>query len=240
MSGFRNSHILKRRAPLALLLSLAGCSLLSKSTAPTETPAVAAPEPVGITIVQGNDQVAQAGRQLATPLVLRVVDAFGRGVPRQTASLIVATGGGVVDPATAVSDTNGEMRVRWTLGMATQSQTIQATVSGVPAVAVNATALFPNQVVLVQGGSQTGKVALPLKNDVVVRVVGPGSLPMVGVVVSFRVTEGGGALSAQSATTNALGEVAVKWTLGAVAGPNTLVATTGELAGVVVAAVAIP
>lgn len=223
---------------VTLVLSLSACSLLSKSTAPVET--TAAPVPTTITVVQGNDQVAQAGRPLGTPLVLRVVDAFGKGVARQTASFIVATGGGVVDPATAVSDTNGEMRVRWTLGTATQSQTIQASVIAIPAVAINATALFPIQVVLVQGGSQSGKVALPLKNDVVVRVVGPGNLPMVGVVVSFRVTEGGGALSAQSVATNAVGEVAVKWTMGAVPGPNTLVATTGELAGAVVAAVAIP
>jgi hypothetical protein len=231
------SPLHKRILALTLILSMSACKLLSKSTAPDGT---AVSGPAGITVVQGNDQVAQAGRPLATPIVLRVVDADGRGVAKQTATLIVATGGGVVDPATAVSDTNGEMRVRWTLGLATQAQTIQATVSGVSAVAVHATALYPRQVVLVQGGAQSGKVALPLKNDIVVRVVGPGNLPMVGVVVNFRVTEGGGAISVQSVSTNALGEVAVKWTMGAVAGANTLVASTGELAGVSIGAAATP
>jgi hypothetical protein len=92
----------------------------------------------------------------------------------------------------------------------------------------------------VQGASQSAKVATALKNDVVVRVVGPGNVPMVGVTVSFRVTEGGGAISPQSAATNALGEVAAKWTLGAVAGQNTVIAGAGDLATVSVRATATP
>ncbi len=228
-----------RLLALALVLFLSACKLLSKPTAPSES-AAAAVVPVRLAIVQGNDQVAQAGRPLGTPIVLRVVDATGRGVAQQRATMIVASGGGGVDPATAVSDTNGEVRVRWALGVATSAQSLVATVSGVPVLTVSATALYPTGVVLVQGGAQSGKVALPLKNDVVVRVVGAGNLPMVGVVVNFRITAGGGALSLQSVTTNALGEVAVKWTMGAVQGPNTLVASTGELAGVTVTATALP
>jgi hypothetical protein len=217
---------------LAGFLVLVGCQLPTKAGSTTS-------EPAGLTVVQGNGQIAQAGRLLTTPIVLRLIDADGRGVAKQQATLVVATGGGSVDPATAVSDSNGEMKVRWTLGQATQVQSLQAAAAGLVAT-VNATALFPTELILAQGASQTAKVSTALKNDVVMRVVGPGNVPMVGVTVSFRVTEGGGAISPQSAATNALGEVGAKWTLGAAAGQNTVVAGSGDLATVSVRATATP
>lgn len=219
---------------LAGFLAIVACQ---KPTAPSTSAKTAAP--AALAVVQGNGQTAQAGRLLAAPVVLRVVDASGRGIPRIPATVIVSTGGGSVDPATAVSDSVGEVRLRWTLGTSASAQALQASVGSV-ATTVAATALFPAEIVVAQGSQQSGKVATALKSDVVVRVVGAGNTPMVGVAVTFRVTEGGGAITPQSAATNALGEVTAKWTMGATAGSNVLVASVGDLPPATIRATATP
>lgn len=220
---------------LASTLFLGGCQLLSKTTATS-----AASSPATLTVVQGNGQSVQAGKTLPVAIVLRVVDDNGRGVAKQSATLVVSAGGGTVSPATVVSDSSGEMKLNWTLGTANPTQTLLATVNGTIGVTVSATAIFPAQIIVAQGQLQTGKVAAVLKNDIVLRVVGPANQPMVGVPVTLTVTEGGGGISPQSGVTNALGEFSTKWTLGAAAGSNSLVATAGDLPIANVKAIAIP
>ena len=210
---------------LASSMLLAACPLLSSATTTS-----AQTDPVALAVVQGNGQIAQAGRAVASPVVLRVLDANGRGVAKQTASLVVLSGGGSVTPSTVVSDSIGEMRVNWTLGTSTPTQWIVATVKGSISINVSATGLFPESLVVAQGAAQTGKIATVLKNDIVVRVVGPGNQPMVSIPVTFTVTAGGGAISPQSGITNSLGEISTKWTLGGTTGTNSIAATAGSLA----------
>lgn len=133
----------------------------------------------GFTIVQGNNQVAQAGVLLPTPVVLRVVDANGDVVPNVTVDFAVAAGGGTVNPATALSDANGEVAVGWTLGQATVTQSLQAAVGDGPPVTLNASALFPATIIAAQGNNQTGKAATALLTTIVIRVTGPGNVPLV-------------------------------------------------------------
>ena len=193
-----------------------------------------------ITVVQGNAQTAQAGRALPGAIVLRVVDDKGKGVAKQAATLVVTTGGGTVTPATVVSDSLGEMKLTWTLGQASAVQTVSAILDGTPGALIAASAVFPSSVIVAQGQAQSGKIATALKNDVVVRVVGASNQPMVGIPVTFTVTEGGGAITPQSGVTNALGELAGKWTLGAVVGSNSVVVTAGSLPVAVVRATGTP
>jgi hypothetical protein len=234
MSNSRLVFTAARGLVLAAVLIVFGCA---KPTAPSASASTAVG---GIIVVQGNTQIAQAGRPLANPIVLRIVDANGKGMAKQSATLIVAAGGGTVTPPTALSDSSGEMKLVWTLGSATTIQSLIASVGETTQIAVSATAIFPTDLIVAQGTAQTAKVATVLKNSVVVRVLGPGSVPMVGVTVTFQVTAGGGAISPQSAVTNTLGEVTAVWTLGAVAGLNTVVAQTGNLAGVTISATATP
>ena len=59
----------------------------------------------GFTIVQGNNQVAQAGTLLPTPVVLRVIDINGDGIPNVTVVFAIATGGGTVRPPRSATRT---------------------------------------------------------------------------------------------------------------------------------------
>ena len=194
----------------------------------------------GYTVVQGDKQVAQAGVLLPVPIVLRVIDANGDAIPGVNIVFAVAAGGGTVTPASVVSDANGEVTVKWTLGTATPVQTLLASSGDKTPVMMFATGLFPAQIIAAQGNNQTGKQGQALPNNVVIRVTGDNNIPLTGIPVQFQVTSGGGAISPQTALTNAFGEVTVKWTLGTVVGFNAATATASTLSPVQLSATATP
>jgi hypothetical protein len=86
-------------------------------------------------------------------------------------------------------------------------------------------------VVIQAGGVQNGTVGQVVAVPPSVRVTSDGSA-LSGQVVNFAVASGGGSITGASATTNASGVAAVgSWTLGTVAGANTLTATVSGASG---------
>lgn len=106
---------------------------------------VAAAPPRAVTVVGGNGQTAPPQTELPDTIRVRVSDGFGYAVPGRTVSFAVTAGGGSVAPASAVTDTAGLVRTRWTIGPS-GAQQMTATVAGLTAATVNAT-------VFVGGGS---------------------------------------------------------------------------------------
>ncbi|HEX9580166.1 MAG TPA: hypothetical protein VF970_03595, partial [Gemmatimonadales bacterium] len=88
---------------------------------------------------------------------------------------------------------------------------------------------LPTSLVAELGGGQTGVVGATLDVPLGARVLAADGLGVSGVWVRFTVTGGGGALSADSALTDAQGRASVTWTLGPAAGSQTVQATTGAL-----------
>jgi hypothetical protein len=89
--------------------------------------------------VSGNSQSARPGAELSDPLVVRLVDSKGNGVPGRPVSWVIGAGGGHVESPNSNTDGDGEARTRWTLG-SSGSNTLNAVVSGVGVVAFSATA----------------------------------------------------------------------------------------------------
>lgn len=204
---------LRSRAPGALLLGL----LLTACAKDAAAPAPVA----GIIVVQGADQSAQVGKVLPTPVILRAIDSTGNGIEGRTLTLQIGSGGGAVTPTSAESDASGEVLATWTLGPSATTQSLIATAPGLEPVIVAATGLVPTQVVIAQGNNQTARAGVALPVSIVVRVLGANNVPMVGIPVAVQVTAGGGSFTPQTASTNATGEVTLRWTTGAVAGANT-------------------
>ncbi|MCU0626044.1 MAG: hypothetical protein MUF21_06095 [Gemmatimonadaceae bacterium] len=222
------------RAPQLLALALAGAALAGcakESAAPSV--------PAALTIVQGNLQVRQAGRRLPVPLVFRAIDDAGTGLKGVPIRFVVDQGGGSVDSASVTTDAAGEARVRWTLGMG-PTQLLLANVPGLEPVRASATALFPADLVIAQGNNQSVRAGQTLPTPVVVRVLGPGNVPLDSITVSLQVTAGGGAIAPQSIVTNALGEATVRWTMGPIAGPNSALVRAGTLEPAVLTATGTP
>lgn len=202
------------------------------------TKTVEAPTASRLSIVQGHLQQAPAGTLLPTPIVLRVYAADGAPIANIPVSFNVLAGGGSVDPATAKSDANGEVKARWTLGAGQQVQTVVGSAPGVEPITLGALGILATDITLAQGNNQTARANAALPVQLVLRVTGANNMPIPGQTVALIVTSGGGSLSPQSAVTNALGEVAVRWTLGPQTGLQTATASAGSVGPVTITAVA--
>jgi hypothetical protein len=229
----------RRGLTATAIVAVAACIAAAGCAAGVDATGVNTTVPDTLIIVQGAGQSAQAGKDLPTPIVFRVLDSAGLGVPNVRVSLSVATGGGSVTPASDTTDWRGEVKSKWTLGPGAVDQSIVASVPGLAPVPVRATGIVPTQIVLVQGNAQSAKTGTALTNSIIVRVVGAANVPMAGVTVGFQVLTGGGGMSPQTVVTNALGEALTKWTVGAV-GANTALVVVGALTPVSITATATP
>jgi hypothetical protein len=188
-------------------------------------------------VVQGDAQQAQGGTELTNQIVVRLLGTDGAPVPDFPLGFVVAQGGGAVSPGSGLTDENGELKTKWTLGTAGPTQILHAKAGSLEPLVIAAFAVLPSDLTVAQGTNQTAKAGAALTNAIVVRVTGANNMPMKGVQVAFQVTQGGGLISPQSGTTNASGEMLSRWTLGPNAGVNTLTVTSGSLQPVTITAV---
>lgn len=72
--------------------------------------------PLSMSVVSGNGQHAPPGTELPNPLVARVEDAHGHAVAGQIVNFRVVSGDGSVFAGAAISNRNGLVQERWTLG----------------------------------------------------------------------------------------------------------------------------
>jgi adhesin/invasin len=84
--------------------------------------------------------------------------------------------------------------------------------------------LVAASVVATQGNAQAGTVGQALTSPVSVQVLAANGSPVPGVLVTWFIESGGGSVSTTSSTTDSLGMATVTWTLGTVAGTDSLAA----------------
>ncbi|MBA3894012.1 MAG: Ig-like domain-containing protein [Gemmatimonadales bacterium] len=124
----RRLHLLLVAVPALVALGCNGGDLVLPSTV----------EPANIEILEGDDQVGTPGQPLPDDLVVRLVDTAGIGVPGQSVTWVVATGGGNVSPATSTTNRDGLASAEWTLGPAAGPNTVSAVVAGIGGVTFSA------------------------------------------------------------------------------------------------------
>lgn len=202
-----------------------------------ETEPIAA---ASLSVVQGNLQTAAVGTLLPTPVVLRVRGTDGLPLAKVPVSFSVAAGGGAVDPGTVVSDANGEVKAKWSLGPLQVQQSIAALAPGLDPVLVMATGVMPSDLIIAQGNNQTAKASAALPVQIVIRVTGGTNIPIPGITVAFAITGGTGSISPQSVVTNSVGEATARWTLGKDVGAQQASVTAASLGPVILSATAVP
>ncbi len=213
-----------------LLFSTAG--LASDASAPFDITAGAATQ---MTAASATSQSAPVGTAVAAPPAVLVRDAQNNPVAGVAVSFQVTAGGGSLNGGAAVTDNAGLASVTgWTLGLTAGTNTVTATASGLPTVTFNATgtAGAATTIALNAGNGQTATVNAAVATPPSVKVTDANGNAVSGAGVTFAVTGGGGSLTGGAATTNASGIATVgSWTLGTIAGTNTLTATSGTLSG---------
>ncbi len=187
--------------------------------------------PQSLVKTSGEGQEGPAGRPLAKPFVVSVLDQNGSAFAGAVVRFSVTTGGGTLSPTTATTDANGRARSTLTLGPNLGNNTVMATVEGLGPVTFTATATeqAPHSLTKVSGNSQEGPTSTQLDEPLVVSVLDQGGSPLAGVDVTFSVAAGGGTLSATAVTTDANGQARTTLTLGSDPGTNTVEATVAGL-----------
>ena len=189
----------------------------------------------GLSAVSGDNQTAPAGSALPAPLVAKVTDAFGNPVAGVTISW-APTGGGTLSAGTTQTGDDGQTSVQFALGPAAGPQSVTASAEGLagsPLIfSLTATAGTASGISIVSGDGQTGAAGAPLTAALVVKVADGSGNPVSGATVTWTVTAGGGNPNPASGTTDANGQAATTWTLGAIPGTNTLAAAVAGVGSI--------
>lgn len=200
---------------------------------------------VAVEKVFGDNQSAPVGGDLTDSLVIRVVDAFGNGVPGRSLSWVLVGTGGSVNPGSSTTDDNGEAFTRWSLGQTAGQQTLRAAVPGFAPISfiAHAQSLEPATIAAATATQLNGTAGQPVTPAPSVEVQDANGNPVSGITVTFTVVSGGGEVARGSnrgksitTSTDAAGLAQVaSWTLGPVAGSGTVEARasgpSGPLAG---------
>src|SRR6185437_2861722 len=188
-----------------------------------------------IALAGGNGQTDTVKSILPRLDSVLVTDALSNPVSGVTVNWAVTSGGGSIPPS-SVTDANGVAVAQWTLGSTAGTQTATATnvsLAGSP-VNFSATATHGNATTIGvnSGNGQSATVNTAVATAPSVIVTDAYGNPVSGVGVTFAVTGGGGSLTGATPSTNGLGVATLgSWTLGTVAGANTMTATSGTLSG---------
>ncbi|HEX6104472.1 MAG TPA: Ig-like domain-containing protein [Gemmatimonadales bacterium] len=167
-----------------------------------------------LVLVSGSGQTGPPGAELTDPLVVRVVDESGNGIPSQAVTWVVATGGGSVDPGTSQTDGEGFAGARWTLGPSPGSNTLSAVASGVGVVGFTATAnpgggggggSGPSATRSTVSADPTSIQAISGTSTITVTVRDGNGSPVSGATVSLQATGSGNTLTQPSEPTGADG-----------------------------------
>ncbi len=179
-----------------------------------------------IEVFAGDGQTGEVGVTLPTNVDVQVNDPLSNPIAGVSVAFAVTAGGGSVALATVATAANGRASTAWTLGTVAGAQTATASSAGQTATfSATAVAAAADALVQVSGNNQSTPTGTLLTSSLVVQVTDRFGNAVAGHTINFAVTSGGGSVSPTSAATDANGEAATQWTLGAAAGTQTAQAT---------------
>ena len=106
--------------------SVSGLSSVTFTATATEPPRAATLE-----VVSGNNQSKEAYQHLPNPLVVEVLDQYGAALPDATVSFTVSPSVGVLSPASATTDADGQASTILRFGKTTGTYTVTVTATGI-------------------------------------------------------------------------------------------------------------
>jgi Big-like domain-containing protein len=194
-----------------------------RTTVSVVTPAAA------IALVAGTNQRALAGKMLPQAVVVRATNRRGGPAPAKIVSFRLTDGQGSVDPASAITDSDGRARANWTLAAYPGPQTLYASVENVDsalAIVAEADPVAANTRVVSLVERVTGPAGGELPDSVAIRVTDSTGRVLPDVPVRWTVVDGG-SVYATASRTDSLGVASAHWTLAKKTGTQRLRAQVG-------------
>jgi hypothetical protein len=190
------------------------------AVSPVRMQAYAVPGAAAMVVrVGGNDGVGGVGNTLAASQTVRVTDVFGNGVGHAVVQWETLTGGGAMTPAHSLTDSTGLAAARWSLGPRVDSaQTARATVAGFAPVLFTAHAITSGAALELARRTverQFGEAGTVLAESLGVALRLPDGRPVRGAMVTWSAPAGAGSVTPAVSRTDAQGNAAAVWRLGA-------------------------
>ena len=195
-----------------------------------------------IVVISGNNQQGIIGAVLANPLVVQLVDGFGRPLAGRSVTFHVSKSDGTLQAfpnqardITLQTGPDGQASVQFQLGSRIGVGVNQVSVSSsgfVGEVVFSADSLLgpPAQIHAVSGEGQKGQVNSPLPEPLVVIVTDAGGNPVPGASVLYKIGVGSGSLEGSTSvtkTTDGDGKAVAVLTLGPGVGINSNMVSVG-------------
>ncbi|MBN1559030.1 Ig-like domain-containing protein [candidate division KSB1 bacterium] len=190
--------------------------------------------PPQMAMVAGDQQKAGAGELLPQPLSVRITRANGTPFQGFNVDFRIVQGEATLEPSSRIqTDATGIASVNLRLGLTPGIIIIHAEAASVINSPIVFTAFFQSSstISLVSGDQQAGVVGQRLPQELVVRAEYLGGGNAANVPVTFTVVSGGGHIDGAPAKTvlsDGQGIARIAWTLGAIAGLQTLTATSED------------
>jgi Bacterial Ig-like domain (group 1) len=187
--------------------------------------------PVSIGLSSGGQQTGTVGSPLPNPIVVKLKDSNGNGVPGQSVTFSDnSTPTGSFSPNPATTDSTGSATTTYTLPTVPGSITVTAKNGNLSLnVSEKAIAGSPASVGVVAGNHQSAPPNTQLPSALVVQVSDQYGNPVSGVSVAFADGGAGGTFSSPNPTTSSNGRASTMYTTSGTAGSVTITATVSGL-----------
>ncbi|MEP6999085.1 MAG: Ig-like domain-containing protein, partial [bacterium] len=226
------------RASSTMSLGRAGGTYQYEVTSGALTPlsvseVATAPTPSAFSLVSGDQQVDSVGRSLTLPLVVSVLDQFGRSLSGTVVTWTTMSGTGAASSASTTTGSDGRASTTYRLGNAVGTETVNATAAGLTGGAgtvsftMRAISRGAAAVAIIAGGDQSVAPGTTAPTPLVAQVVDAIGNPVANASVTWSAAAGNASFSAASSLTDATGYVATRITLGSTAGPVVVTARAG-------------
>lgn len=183
--------------------------------------------------VAGNNQIGTVGLNLATQLMVRLVDQNGNPIAGEQVVFHTLQAGSTASPLMDSTGADGIATTQFRLGPVAQTYTLVAKwvfTGGETGQFVTFTATAepapPAALTIIGGNNQTRPAGTTLPIGLSVRAADAFGNPTPDVPVTFAIASGGGVVSASTVTTNASGVASTIWTLGPMQGSQGVIAFT--------------
>lgn len=187
---------------VARLVTITASTTGMSSASFTENSTPAAPK--WMLLFSGGGQGAQVTTSLPAPIVVRVSDQYGNGVPGE--SIVFSDGnlGGSFSVNPANTDNSGKASTIYTTSTKASAFSLTATLAGYPTKTFSETATAgPVAIInLIAGNNQTGTAGTALPNALGVQVTDQYRNPVSGVAVTYSDGGAGGSFSALVVSTD--------------------------------------
>lgn len=188
-----------------------------------------ADQPVSATVTSGASQNVAPGATASDSLSVTVRDKYGNPVPGVPVDWSVTSAGGTLTRATDTTSAAGIARTGWTAPTKAGGYIVTGTPRGLTPLPISESVFSapPAQLALEWSGGSTAPVATSIEPSV--RVFDAFGNPISSIPVSLSVASGNGQITTSPVLTDSAGRARVSWTLGTVAGVNTLRASAAGL-----------